>query len=236
MEKIDLKKRERWQATGMQVRENEDGAESREIEGCAIVFGKETTLWDGKYSRVREIIDASCVTPEFLAGQDIKLNLLHDRSMSLARNNKGEGTLRLEIREDGLYFRAEMPKCDLGDQALELIRNKTYSGCSFEFWPQDYDEEVTTLADGREDCLITHRRFKSIDAVTIAIDPAYQQTSVGLREQMEKRESELANDNHNDNDNQRERERLTRERALRELQSDMDADIALMNRDELTRI
>lgn len=189
MAKINFKERMRFQPNALEVREKE-GEESRVITGKAIVFNEETVMWDGKYERIREKISPSCITKEFLAQQDIKLNLLHERSSSIARNNKGVGTLKLDLREDGLYFEAEMPKCDLGDRALELVRNKTYTGCSFEFYPKDYTEEVTTLPDGREDILYTHTSFKAVTALTIAMDPAYSTTSVSEREMFQKRESE----------------------------------------------
>ena len=177
--------------TGLKMREAAEGAteESRVIEGCAVVFNQETILWDGKYERIRETIDPSCITAEFLAEQDIKLNLLHERENSLCRNNKGAGTLQLELREDGLYFSAEMPRCDLGERCLELVKNGTYTGCSFEFFTGAYDEEHTTLPDGREDILIRHTAFEKITALTIAMDPAYEQTSVSARE-CQKREAD----------------------------------------------
>ena len=175
--------------TGLHIREAAEGNnDSRIIEGCAIVFDKETVLWDGKYERIREVIAPSCVTEEFLAEQDIKLNLLHDRSMSVARCNRGEGTLKLDLRKDGLYFSAEMPRCDLGDQCLELVKNGTYTGCSFEFYAKDYKGITVRTEDGRDDTLIRHTAFESIQALTIAMDPAYNQTSVNVREQARMRE------------------------------------------------
>ncbi|MBO4661225.1 MAG: HK97 family phage prohead protease [Bacteroidaceae bacterium] len=171
-----------FQPTGMKIREGNDGQESRTVEGCAVVFNCETVLWDGKYTRHREIINPSCITEDFLKTQDVKLNMLHDREQTVARNNKGVGTLILDLRPDGLYFSAEMPKCDLGDRCLELIRNKTFTGCSFEFLEDEYTMAKNTLADGREDTLVTHTKFKRISALTIAMDPAYKDTSVGLRE------------------------------------------------------
>lgn len=188
MDKLQL--RQRFLATGVEVREAEDGSESRVLRGKAVCFNEETILYDGKYYRYREIINPSCITEEFLREQDVKLNLLHDREQSLCRNNKGEGTLKFELRDDGLYWEAEMPKCDLGDRALELVRNKTYTGCSFEFYPEEYTEANSTLEDGREDCLITHTKFRSLTALTIALDPAYEGTSVSEREQYEKREKD----------------------------------------------
>ncbi len=182
--------RQRFIATGVEVREGE--GESRVLRGKAVCFNEVTTLWDGKYFVEKEIISPSCITEEFLREQDVKLDLLHNRNESIARNNKGVGTLKFELRADGLYWEAEMPKCDLGDRALELVRNKTYTGCSFEFYPEEYTEAVTTLADGREEVTITHTKFRSLSALTIALDPAYQGTSVNEREQYEKRENDHA--------------------------------------------
>ena len=180
--------RQRFIATGVEVREGE--GDSRVLKGKAVCFNEVTTLWDGKYYVEKEIISPSCITEEFLREQDVKLNLLHNRNESIARNNKGVGTLKFELREDGLYWEAEMPKCDLGDRALELVRNKTYTGCSFEFYPEEYTEAVTTLADGREEETVTHTKFRSLSAITIALDPAYQGTSVSEREAYQKRENE----------------------------------------------
>lgn len=176
----------------LHVREQREGEQaSRIIEGCAIVFDQETTLYDGALCRYREVIRPEAITPEFLALQDIKLNLLHDRDTSLARNNKGVGTLLFDLRDDGLYFSAEMPLCDLGDRALALVQNGTYSGCSFEFYAGDFTETKTLLADGREDVLTEHTRFEAVTAITIAMDPAYSQTSVSVREAAEQHEAEL---------------------------------------------
>lgn len=182
--------RQRFIATGVQVREAEGEGDSRVLKGKAVCFNEVTTLWDGKYYVEKEIISPTCITEEFLREQDVKLNLLHNRNESIARNNKGVGTLKFELREDGLYWEAEMPKCDLGDRALELVRNKTYTGCSFEFYPEEYTEAVTTLADGREEETVTHTKFRSLSAITIALDPAYQGTSVSEREAYQKREND----------------------------------------------
>ena len=178
----------------LSVRESTDpqGKPSRTVEGCAIVFNKETVLWDGAYERIREVIAPSCITSSFLKTQDVKLNLLHKRDLTLARCNKGKGSMKMEIREDGLYFTAEMPECDLGDQALALIKNGTYSGCSFEFYPKDYTTDTVTIdpETGKTDSLITHTAFESLGALTIALDPAYPQTTIDIREQARQREND----------------------------------------------
>jgi HK97 family phage prohead protease len=146
------------------------------------VFDKETLLYESESYKESEIISSSCISEEFLREQDIKLNLLHDRHSSIARSKKGEGSLNLELREDGLYFSFEAPECDLGDRALALVKNGTYTGCSFEFYSKDY--EIEERAKG--DYLVTHKAFRSLTALTIAMDPAYGQTSVNAREEYEK--------------------------------------------------
>jgi phage head maturation protease len=84
-----------------------------------------------------------------------------------------------------LHFEADVPDCDLGKRAQALIANGTYTGCSFEFWPKDYTTTERRGADGKTEYVIRHTAFKKIDALTIAMKPAYSQTSVGLREAME---------------------------------------------------
>jgi phage head maturation protease len=60
-----------------------------------------------------------------------------------------------------------------------MVRRGDYSGCSFEFWPDEYDIEER---DGGKDVKITHKKFRAITALTIGMDPAYKQTSVNARE------------------------------------------------------
>ena len=176
---ITLEKREVFTPEGVKMREGES---SNIIEGVAIVTNKETVLYEGQDWREIEVIDPSCLNEAFIREQDITLNLLHDRSSSIARTPQ---SLRVESREDGLHFEADVPDCDLGKRAQALIANGTYTGCSFEFWPKDYTTTERRGADGKTEYVIRHTAFKKIDALTIAMKPAYDQTSVGLREAME---------------------------------------------------
>ena len=153
--------------------------ESRTITGTAIVFDVESEVLDDWGYRFREVIKPEACTMEFLNSQDIKMNMLHDRDLTLARCNKGTGSLRLSVDERGVNFEFEAPKCDIGDRCLEMVRRGDYSGCSFEFWPEDYD--VEEREDGK-DVKITHKKFRAITALTIGMDPAYKQTSVNARE------------------------------------------------------
>lgn len=199
-------KREVFCAGSLAVREGDD---KKIIEGVAIVTEKETVLWEGSDYREIEIISQSCINREFINQQDITLNLLHNRDESFART---PNSLRVEPREDGLHFEADIPDCDLGKRARALTENGTYQGCSFEFYPKDYQVTEREAADGKKEYVIRHTAFERITALTLAMNPAYPTTSVGVRELYEK--------NHQETDEERKaREKAEREaRELEELE------------------
>ena len=183
--------------------------ESRVITGTAIVFNKESVLMDNYGTKFREIISPETAPLDWLMTQDIKLNIMHDRKDTVGRCNKGVGNMTVSVDDEGVHFEAEMPRCDLGDRALEMVRSGVYTGCSFEFIPDKYDVEERM---GKEPLLI-QRRFRKLSAFTLGMDPAYIQTSVSVREITHTGEDE----NHDDDHLRREREisdsmRLARER------------------------
>ena len=189
---MDAKKTEiRTLDCKLSVREAAPNAqgESRTITGTAIVFNAESEVLDDWGYRFREVIKPEACTMEFLNSQDVKMNMLHDRDLTLARANKGKGTLRLSVDEKGVNFEFEAPKCDIGDRCLEMVRRGDYSGCSFEFYPESYDEE---FGDDGKDVKITHRKFRALTALTIGMDPAYRQTSVNARELYDKTPAGIA--------------------------------------------
>ena len=172
----------------MHVREHvrEDGTKepSRTIYGRAIVFNKVCEYEDWWGDKYRETIKPSACTKEFFETQDVKLNLLHKRDMSIARSNCGVGNLRISVNNEGVDFEFEAPNCDLGDRALEMVRSGVYTGCSFEFYPKDYEckkkeENGVTVYE------INHTGFEKLTAFTIAMDPAYKETTVDCRERYE---------------------------------------------------
>ena len=171
--------RELYTESALAIRESE---KMPVIDGVAIVTNKRTVLWEGDTYREVEIVEPSCIDKAFIDAQDIKLNLYHDRQKSIARTPK---SLRVEPREDGLHFEADIPDCDLGKQAKALIDNGTIRGCSFEFYPKNYITTEELGADGKKEYVIRHTEFKKITALTLALDPAYKQTSVSVRELFE---------------------------------------------------
>ena len=171
--------RELYTESALAIRESD---KKPVINGVAIVTNKRTVLWEGDTYREVEIVESSCIDKAFIDAQDIKLNLYHDRQKSIARTPK---SLRVEPREDGLHFESDIPDCDLGKQAQALIDNGTIRGCSFEFYPKTYTTTEEVGADGKKEYIIRHTEFKKITALTLALDPAYKQTSVSVRELFE---------------------------------------------------
>ena len=212
---MDEKKREiRTLACELAIREvaPDETGNSRTITGTAIVFNTESEELDDWGETFREVIKPEACTAEFLATQDIKMNMLHNRQLTIARNNKNaaNATLRLSVDERGVNFEFEAPKCDIGDRCLEMVRRGDYSGCSFEFYPMDYEIEET--ADGVK---ITHTKFRALTALTIGLDPAYRQTSVNVRELTHHDEPTVTiEDKNEDTECNRLREYNQRKRAL----------------------
>ena len=184
--------------------------ESRTITGTAIVFDAESEILDDWGCRFREVIKPEACTMEFLNSQDIKMNMLHDRDLTIARCNKGVGSLRLSVDEKGVNFEFDAPKCDIGDRCLEMVRRGDYSGCSFEFYPEDYDVEER---EGGKEVKITHKKFRALTALTIGMDPAYKQTTVNARELYEQTPSGKAEKEAEEQ--RKQREELEKQEALK---------------------
>ena len=168
----------------------EGGGESRTIEGYAIVFGVESRILADYWDNYREIIEPGAITEERLKEMDIKMTMYHNREKILARSNQGEGTLKLRVDEVGVHYEFDAPNTVDGDTALELVKRGDLSGSSFMFWT---DEKSGVSYEKRSDGIML-RRVKTIGMIydmTIAADPAYEQTTVAAREaysQFEKKE------------------------------------------------
>ena len=173
------------------LREAAEGSgESRTIEGYAIVFGVESRILADYWDNYREIIEPGAITEERLKEMDIKMTMYHNREKILARSNQGEGTLKLRVDEVGVHYEFDAPNTVDGDTALELVKRGDLSGSSFMFWT---DEKSGVSYEKRSDGIML-RRVKTIGMIydmTIAADPAYEQTTVAAREaysQFEKKE------------------------------------------------
>ena len=180
---------------GLQVREPQEGQEmSREIEGRPIVFGVRSvnlTPWSST-RKVYEILEPGCISRELLQKSDVILNLNHSNMVPdvLGRyRNTEKDTLTLELRGDGIDCRCDLPKTNNANDALELIKRGDINGMSFAFeddWEDTENgvsyERTNDTEDGKEVWLRHVKKITGLYDVAIVTHPAYEQTSVGMRE------------------------------------------------------
>ena len=234
---------------GLQLREPQEGQqESREIEGRPIVFGVRSvnlTPWSST-RKVYEILEPGCISRELLAKSDVILNLNHSNMVPdvLGRfRNSDKDTLSLELRGDGIDCRCDLPKTNNANDALELMKRGDITGMSFAFeddWVDSENgvsyEKTNDVEDGKEVWLRHVKKITGLYDVAIVTHPAYEQTTVGLREASEaiakaieaqlKRECGDKNDKRdadpdalddkNDDKGETDEEREAREKAERE--------------------
>ena len=182
---------------GLQVREPQEGqTESRTIEGTPIVFGVRSvnlTPWS-EIREVYEVLEPGCITNDLLQRSDVILNLNHSNMVPdvLGRCRNGKGTLSLEMRANNIGCRCDIARTPNADAALELMRRGDITGMSFAFeddWQDSENgvsyERTSEMHDGKEVWLRHVKRITGLYDVAIVTHPAYEQTSVGVREQSE---------------------------------------------------
>lgn len=182
---------------GLQVREDENGQQSREVNGRAIVFGvRSVNLTPWSSTRVvYEVLEPGCLTQELINRSDVIYNLNHNSSVLnvLGRfRNSEKDTLKLELRADGVYNSCELPQTTAANDALELIKRGDINGQSFAFeddWEDTENgvsyERTNETIDGKEVWIRHVKRITGLYDVSIVTHPAYEQTSVATREQSE---------------------------------------------------
>ena len=182
----------------LQLREPQEGqTESRTIEGTPIVFGVRsvnlTPLSDTR--EVYEVLEPGCITNDLLQRSDVILNLNHSNMVPdvLGRCRNGKGTLSLELRENKVGCRCDLPRTNNANDALELMRRGDITGMSFAF-EDDYEDTENGVSfertgethNGKEVWLRHVKRITGLYDVAIVTHPAYEQTSVGTREQSDR--------------------------------------------------
>lgn len=158
--------------------------ESRTISGYAIVFDSlSREMYDKKGTRFYEIVSRDAISADLLAHSDITMNLNHNDQYLLARYRNGEGTLHLELREDGLFFSFEAPTTTLGDEVLYNVRSGNLYECSFAFYINEKEDIVQYRKDG-----VYYQEIKNIPVLTdcsIVTRAAYPETSVSAGRSLE---------------------------------------------------
>lgn len=148
----------------------------RTIQGRAIVFESLSNDLGG----FKEIIKKGAISQELVDSSDVFARTNHSDDYILARCNKGKGSLKLDLKDDGLYYSFEAPNTEKGNELVEHIRRGEISQSSFAFMvANEPDAERWTKIDG-----VTVREIYKIaylGDVAPVFTPAYSETSVSLR-------------------------------------------------------
>ncbi len=175
----------------MQARAAEEGEEAKKlvVEGYAVRFNSQTVLFEFDGTEYKEQIDSRAF--EEAKMDDVIFNYNHSgKVMARTRN----GTLTLEVKDDGLFIRAELGGTVEGRQLYEEIKGGYIDRMSFRF-------SVREESFDKENHLWTVRKVKRLYDVSAVDIPAYDDTSIEARknfileaEAQEKREREAAAD------------------------------------------
>lgn len=180
-------------ALGSIERSQED--DSRRICGRAVVYNSLSRNLGGFV----EIINAGAISQELLAQSDVIMNVDHDDSRMLARYRAGEGTLELELRDDGLYFSFDAPQTALGDEVLYNVRSGNLFECSFKALVAKEDIQRDRYEDGYIqvvnkishllDCsIVVHAAYPSTDVYSRDLEDAKAQFE-DIKREIEEREA-----------------------------------------------
>ena len=127
-----------------------------------------------------EVIHRGAITEDTIMNSDIFARLNHDENTVLARSRFGEGSLALELRDDGLYYEFEAPHTVAGDELLEHLRRGEITSSSFAFSLADDEDAHKMYRDGD----ILRREINKIGRlydISPVYEPAYSQTTCSKR-------------------------------------------------------
>ena len=183
---------------GLQIRETEFGqGKSRTVVGRPVMFGvRSVNLTPWSDTRVvYEILEPGCITQELINRSDVVYNNNHSNDIAnmIGRCRNGKGTLTLALREQYVESECDYPNTTVANDTLEQIRLGNVYGMSFAFeddW-QDTEngvsyERTNETVDGKEVWLRHVKKIVALYDVANVTHPAYEQTSVGTREQSDR--------------------------------------------------
>lgn len=147
----------------------------RIVSGYAIRFMEESVDLGGFIERIHP----EAISIDQIRNSDIFALFNHDDGMVLGRT--GAGTLKLDLREDGLYYEINVPDTVAGNELLEHIKRGEMYGTSFAFsLPSDDSGEVWSKGeDGNIYRDITNIEF--LWEISPVFSPAYPTTTVSAR-------------------------------------------------------
>lgn len=163
-------KEQRTYTGSIEIRMNDDGSESRTIEGYAAVFD----TWSHDLGWFREKIDRSAF--EGVDMSDVVATFNHDFNYPLARTSSN--TLKLMVDERGLKYEFNAPNTTAGNDLLENVRNGNIKGSSFMF---TVSEDTWTFKKGEDMDERTVIKVGKLFELGPVVMPAYPDTSAAAR-------------------------------------------------------
>ena len=164
------KKTSKIETRSLELRHDDN---SKMVSGCAIVFNSPAVLYVDRWgNEYREQIDAHALDDCDLSDVPLKYNHSKDKAAILARVR--DKSLKIEIRDDGLYFSAEL-RTNLGADVYSAVVSQDIKGCSFSFAVEsdEWNEETRTR---------TIKKISRLTDISIVDNPAYPQTNVEARD------------------------------------------------------
>lgn len=171
------------------IKRDGDG-NSRLVVGKAISFNQPSENLGGFI----EYIHPQAITRELVNNSDVIAKFNHNDDRVLARWNKGQGSMILDLQEDGLYYMFEAPNTTDGNDLLELLKRGDISQSSFAFTiaTDKESEKWVRNADGQIERHIY--KIGGLFDVSPVFTPAYSSTSCLTRNLSEKLEEIKEND------------------------------------------
>ena len=155
----------------IEIRMNENGEESRTIEGYGAVFNR----WSHNLGWFKEKMERSSFDNVDMSNVIATFN--HNFDNVLARADSD--TLKLEVDDRGLKYSFEAPNTTAGNDLLENVRNGNVKGSSFMFTVAKNGSTWTEGEDVDERVITQVERLIELGPVTT---PAYPDTSVAKRD------------------------------------------------------
>ena len=152
--------------TSIEIRKLDDEQEEMHISGKAVAFDSPET-----YYGETEVIDKNALNECDMS--DVVLRYNHnDTQYTLARTRNN--SLKLEIKDDGLYFDADLIDTTTNKDAYKMIKAGLLDKCSFAFTIDEDDYDA-------KNHLRTIKKIGKMYDVAVVDFPFYNDTSVEAR-------------------------------------------------------
>ncbi len=149
------------------------------IEGKAVLFNEKTLLFEIDDTQYYEIIDRNAFNDVDLTNVYLYFNHNGNNVIASTKNN----SLQLDIRNDGIWFRAELVNTTIGRDVYELVKSGIINKCSFGFTiakdGEEFDDKTNTFT------VIKIDRLFELSLVNF---PAYDNTIVYARSELKQLE------------------------------------------------